>query len=50
TGPDDYASMKEIVHRRYIRLLEENEPLPDLIVADGGKGQMEESKPRILHS
>lgn len=41
TGPDDYASMKEIVHRRYIRLLEENEPLPDLIVADGGKGQME---------
>lgn len=41
TGPDDYASMKEVVHRRYIRLLEENEPLPDLIVADGGKGQME---------
>ena len=41
TGPDDYASMKEIVHRRYSRLLEENEPLPDLIVADGGKGQME---------
>ncbi|MBP1541067.1 MAG: excinuclease ABC subunit UvrC [Prevotella sp.] len=41
TGPDDYASMKEIVHRRYTRLLEENEPLPDLIVADGGKGQME---------
>ena len=40
-GPDDYASMKEVVHRRYSRLLEEQEPLPDLIVADGGKGQME---------
>ena len=40
-GPDDYASMKEVVHRRYSRLIEEEEPLPDLIVADGGKGQME---------
>ena len=40
-GPDDYASMKEVVSRRYNRLLEEREPLPDLIVADGGKGQME---------
>jgi excinuclease ABC subunit C len=40
-GPDDYASMKEVVGRRYKRLLEEGEPLPDLIVADGGKGQME---------
>ena len=40
-GPDDYASMKEVVHRRYSRLLEEEEPLPDLIVADGGKGPME---------
>src|SRR5574344_541579 len=40
-GPDDYASMKEVVHRRYIRLLEEGNPLPDLIVADGGRGQME---------
>ena len=40
-GPDDYASMKEVVHRRYMRLLEEEQPLPDLIVADGGKGQME---------
>ena len=40
-GPDDYASMKEVVSRRYHRLLEEGEPLPDLIVADGGKGQME---------
>ena len=40
-GPDDYASMKEVVFRRYRRLLEEQQPLPDLIVADGGKGQME---------
>jgi len=40
-GPDDYASMKEVVGRRYSRLIEENQPLPDLIVADGGKGQME---------
>ena len=41
TGPDDYASMKEVVHRRYTRLIEEEQPLPDLIIADGGKGQME---------
>ena len=40
-GPDDYASMKEVVYRRYHRLLQEEQPLPDLIVADGGKGQME---------
>ena len=40
-GPDDYASMKEVVHRRYTRLIEEERPLPDLIIADGGKGQME---------
>ena len=40
-GPDDYASMKEVVFRRYSRLLEEEQPLPDLVVADGGKGQME---------
>ena len=40
-GPDDYASMKEVVHRRYSRLLEEEQALPDLIVADGGQGQME---------
>jgi excinuclease ABC subunit C len=41
SGPDDYASMKEVVRRRYTRLLEENQPLPDLIITDGGKGQME---------
>ena len=40
-GPDDYASMKEVVYRRYTRLINEQQPLPDLIVADGGKGQME---------
>lgn len=40
-GPDDYASMKEVVWRRYHRLMEEEQPLPDLIVADGGRGQME---------
>ena len=40
-GADDYASMKEVVHRRYARLIEEEKPLPNLIVTDGGKGQME---------
>ncbi|HJD77093.1 MAG TPA: excinuclease ABC subunit UvrC [Bacteroides reticulotermitis] len=40
-GPDDYASMKEIVRRRYQRAIEEQTPLPDLIITDGGKGQME---------
>ena len=39
-GPDDYASMKEVVGRRYRRMLDEEQPLPDLIIADGGKGQM----------
>ena len=39
-GPDDYASMKEVVSRRYQRLIQEEQPLPDLIIADGGKGQM----------
>lgn len=41
TGPDDYASMKEVVRRRYSRMLNEASPLPDLIIADGGIGQME---------
>ena len=41
TGPDDYASMKEVVRRRYTRLSQEGRPLPNLIIADGGRGQME---------
>ena len=40
-GPDDYASMKEVVRRRYQRAIDEQTPLPDLIITDGGKGQME---------
>ncbi len=39
-GPDDFASMREIIHRRYKRLTEDNEPLPHLIIIDGGKGQL----------
>ncbi len=39
-GPDDFASMREIIHRRYSRLLEEHAELPDLIIVDGGKGQL----------
>ncbi|GAK12524.1 excinuclease ABC subunit UvrC [Geomicrobium sp. JCM 19039] len=40
TGPDDYASMKEVIRRRYLRLLREQAPMPDLILIDGGKGQL----------
>lgn len=40
-GPDDYASMQEVVRRRYSRMMNEGTPLPDLIITDGGKGQME---------
>lgn len=40
TGPDDYGSMQEVVRRRYTRLRDEHQPLPDLIITDGGQGQM----------
>lgn len=43
-GPDDYESMREVVRRRYSRVLKENLPLPDLILIDGGKGQIEAAK------
>jgi excinuclease ABC subunit C len=39
-GPDDFATMEEVVYRRYKRLLDENEPLPQLVLIDGGKGQL----------
>lgn len=39
-GPDDYSSMEEIVYRRYLRMLDENQSLPDLVIIDGGKGQL----------
>ena len=47
-GPDDYASMKEVVRRRYTRAIEEESPLPDLIITDGGKGQMESVRQVIV--
>ncbi len=43
-GPDDYASMKEVIYRRYYRLLMENKPMPDMIIVDGGKGQINVAK------
>jgi excinuclease ABC subunit C len=47
TGPDDFASMKEVVHRRYRRLRDEGEPLPQLVIIDGGKGQLSHSMESI---
>ena len=44
TGPDDYASMQEVVRRRYTRLRDEGQPLPDLIITDGGQGQIVEGE------
>lgn len=44
SGPDDYASMREVIYRRYSRVIRENLPLPDLIVIDGGKGQIDIAK------
>ena len=46
-GADDYASMHEVVYRRYHRMIEEGTPLPDLIITDGGKGQMEEVRKAV---
>lgn len=43
-GPDDYASMREVIYRRYSRAIKENTPLPDLIIIDGGKGQIDVAK------
>ncbi len=48
-GPDDFASMREIVMRRYKRMLEENTPLPDLVIIDGGKGQLSAAMESIDH-
>ena len=47
-GPDDFASMKEVVHRRYKRLMEENKTLPQLIVIDGGKGQLSSARESLI--
>ena len=48
-GPDDFASMEEVVHRRYKRLIDENEPLPQLIIIDGGKGQLSSALKSLDH-
>ncbi|MGX6979508.1 excinuclease ABC subunit UvrC [Vagococcus elongatus] len=44
TGPDDYASMREVIYRRYARVLKEELPLPDLVIIDGGKGQVDAAR------
>lgn len=49
TGPDDYASMREVIRRRYTRALREQLPLPDLIIIDGGKGQIEAARDVLLN-
>ncbi|WP_099221423.1 excinuclease ABC subunit UvrC [Listeria costaricensis] len=48
-GPDDYATMREVVRRRYWRVLKENLPLPDLILIDGGKGQIDSAKDVLIN-
>ena len=48
TGPDDYASMREVVRRRYVRLMTEQQPLPQLVIIDGGKGQLNAAMESIL--
>ncbi|MBM7648895.1 excinuclease ABC subunit C [Bacillus ectoiniformans] len=48
-GPDDYSSMREVIRRRYTRVLKENLPLPDLIVIDGGKGQIEAARDVLVN-
>ncbi|WP_203361558.1 excinuclease ABC subunit UvrC [Bacillus sp. REN10] len=48
-GPDDYESMREVIRRRYTRVLKERLPLPDLVVIDGGKGQIEAAKEILLY-
>lgn len=49
TGPDDYASMREVIYRRYSRVIKENLPFPDLIIIDGGKGQIDAAKEILLN-
>ncbi|OZI11258.1 excinuclease ABC subunit C [Bacillaceae bacterium SAS-127] len=48
-GPDDYGSMREVIRRRYTRVLKEGLPLPDLVVIDGGKGQVEAAREVLVH-
>jgi excinuclease ABC subunit C len=48
-GPDDYESMREVIRRRYIRLLKEQQPLPDMVLIDGGMGQMGAAQDVLMH-